>query len=79
LRPVRGAKNWGGRNNGPSESHARAARDNPRAATGETGGACPGYQIDHRMPLGHGGADEPANMQWLSVDANRAKTARERR
>jgi len=39
----------------------------------------PGYQIDHRVPLSKAGADEPANMQWLSVDANRAKTARERR
>ena len=54
-------------------------RNNPCPATGETAGAFPGYQIDHRVPLGHGGADEPANMQWLSVEEHKAKTARERR
>ena len=53
-------------------------RDNPRAA-GATAGACPGYQIDHRVPLSRGGADEPDNMQWLSVEQHRAKTGRERR
>jgi hypothetical protein len=39
----------------------------------------PGYQIDHRVPLRKGGAYEPANMQWLSIEDHKAKTAGERR
>jgi hypothetical protein len=29
--------------------------------------------IDHVMPLKHGGADEPGNMQWQTVAAAKAK------
>jgi len=54
-------------------------RDSPCPATGETASVCPGYQIDHRVPLGHGGADERGNMQWLSVEQHKAKAGRERR
>lgn len=25
---------------------------------------CPGYVVDHVMPLCSGGADDPSNMQW---------------
>ncbi len=33
-------------------------------------GACPGYVVDHIIPLCLGGVDEPRNMQWQSrVDA----------
>jgi hypothetical protein len=28
--------------------------------------ACPGYVVDHIMPLCAGGADDPANMMWMS-------------
>jgi 5-methylcytosine-specific restriction endonuclease McrA len=54
---------------------ARAAfrRDNPCPATGETRGACPGYVIDHIKALKRGGADEPANMQWQTTAAAKAK------
>lgn len=41
-------------------------RHNPCPATGERRGACPGYQLDHVMPLCAGGADKVENMQWLS-------------
>jgi hypothetical protein len=39
----------------------------PCPATGEISGACPGYVIDHIIPLKRGGADELANMQWQTL------------
>ena len=56
---------------------AAFARDNPCPATGQPRGACPGWQVDHRVPLKCGGDDKPANMQWLTVEDHKAKTARE--
>jgi 5-methylcytosine-specific restriction endonuclease McrA len=52
---------------------------NPCPSTGKTTGACRGHQIDHRIPLGKGGADSPSNMQWLFTQEHKAKTAREQR
>jgi hypothetical protein len=65
------------------DAHGRIARD-PRArnefkrthpcpATGKSSGACPGYVIDHVQPLKRGGADTPANMQWQTEGAAKAK------
>ena len=40
------------------------------ASTGYPHG-CPGYVVDHMVPLKRGGADTPANMQWQTkADAN---------
>lgn len=33
----------------------------------------PGYVIDHIVPLALGGADTPANMQWQTIQAAKAK------
>jgi len=54
-----------------SSAAVRAFReDHPCLSTGSTRGGCPGYVIDHRAALKHGGNDEPANMQWQKmVDA----------
>ena len=37
-----------------------------------------GYEVDHIIPLSEGGADEYWNMQLLTVDEHKKKTARER-
>jgi hypothetical protein len=49
-------------------------RLNPCPSTGRKSGACPGFQKDHRQALMCGGADHPSNLQWLSVEAHKAKT-----
>jgi len=65
------------------DSHGRIARSgkargdfkkaHPCPSTGRTTGACPGYVIDHVHALKRGGADSPANMQWQTKAAARAK------
>lgn len=49
----------------------------PCPANGNKRGPCPGYQIDHANPLKCSGADHHSNMQWLTVDQHKEKTARE--
>jgi hypothetical protein len=48
-------------------------REHPCPSTGLTSGACPGYRKDHVVPLGCGGPDTVANMQWQTIRAARAK------
>ena len=65
------------------DSHGRIARsaeqkdafkhDHPCPSTGKKSGACPGYTVDHIVPLKRGGADRPANMQWQTTQAAKAK------
>jgi len=38
----------------------------------------PGYVVDHIRPLACGGADDPSNMQWQTVEAAKAKDKWER-
>ena len=47
-------------------SSARAAfqASHPCPSTGKTSGACPGYVVDHVVPLKRRGPDQPSNMQW---------------
>lgn len=46
-------------------AQVRAYRsEHPCPATGKTSGACPGYVVDHIVPLCAGGADHPDNMIW---------------
>jgi hypothetical protein len=42
-------------------------------------GACPGYIIDHVIPLCAGGADDPLNMQWQTLSEAKAKDREEAR
>lgn len=65
------------------DSHGKIARSpqalqqfkkaNPCPGTGKTYGSCPGYVVDHVVPLKRGGADAPSNMQWQTVQAAREK------
>jgi hypothetical protein len=49
----------------------------PCPGTGLYRGRCDGYQVDHVQPLCSGGADTPANMQWLSVSEHKTKTRKD--
>lgn len=40
----------------------------PCPSTGLTSGACPGWQIDHVLPLASCGCDTLGNLQWLPVE-----------
>jgi hypothetical protein len=54
-------------------ARAEFERENPCPSTGLTRGACPGYIVDHIVPLKRGGADDPSNMQWQTTAEARAK------
>lgn len=54
-------------------TRARFQRANPCPAAGKRTGACPGYVVDHRVPLKRGGPDTPDNMQWQTREAAKAK------
>ena len=45
----------------------------PCPSTGKTSGACPGFIVDHVVPLKRGGLDKPENMQWQTVEDAKAK------
>jgi hypothetical protein len=57
----------------PEERRA-FVRTHPCPSTGTTSGSCPGYVVGYVVPLKHGGADEPYNMRWRTVDPAKAKT-----
>jgi 5-methylcytosine-specific restriction endonuclease McrA len=48
-------------------------------STGRPKGSCPGYIIDHIVPLACGGSDTPENMQWQTKQEAKAKDKWERR
>ena len=60
----------------PRSTSVRAefVKANPCPATGKTRGKCPGWEVDHRIALCAGGDDAAYNMQWLTVEAHKAKT-----
>lgn len=67
----------------PRDLHGRIARSaqaktqfkksHPCPYTGKSSGACPGYVVDHVTPLKRGGADNPSNMQWQTVQQAKEK------
>lgn len=63
-------------------SHSAVAefkRQQPCPATGQPKGSCPGWIVDHVIPLCAGGADHPHNMQWQIVADAKIKDREERR
>lgn len=52
---------------------AAFARMHPCPATGQVTGSCPGWAIDHQVPLACGGCDAPHNMQWLPLELKSCK------
>lgn len=67
----------------PTTRHASTVtmfrKSNPCPVTGKTTGACPGWVVDHGMPLCAGGADAPYNMFWQKTANSYLKDADERR
>ena len=65
----------------PRSSAARNAfvKTLPCPATGLAKLPCPGYVIDHVVPLCAGGLDQHVNMQWQTVEDAKAKDRDERR
>lgn len=60
----------------PPRDHAahRAFRAaHPCPSTQKTTGRCPGFVVDHIIPLCIGGPDAPANMQWQPLEESRVK------
>jgi len=54
-------------------------RENPCPETGQQRGPCPGWIIDHVIPLDCGGPDAPANMQWQTTAEAKLKDREERK
>lgn len=68
----------------PPHHRSRAAvaqfkKLHPCPATGKSLGSCPGWIIDHVIPLACGGPDAPANMQWQTYADAKAKDKWERK
>lgn len=51
----------------------------PCPTTGKTSGPCPGYVIDHIVPLCASGPDAAYNMQWQTTDQSKEKDRWERK
>lgn len=53
-------------------------KTHPCPSTGKKTGACPGYVVDHIVPLCWGGEDSPDNMAWQDKAASYKKDVFER-
>jgi hypothetical protein len=64
-----------GKSNYKRSSSARSQfiKTNPCPLTGQIKGVCPGYVIDHVVPLKRGGADHLSNVQWQTKEETKQK------
>ncbi len=62
-----------------ASQRAAFMRAHPCPANGKTKGKCPGYVVDHKVPLACGGRDHPSNMQWQTAKEGKAKDKWERK
>jgi hypothetical protein len=60
-------------------ARAQFQREHPCPATGTTSGSCPGWIVDHVIPLVCGGPDKPSNMAWQTVKDAKEKDKVERK
>lgn len=60
-----------------SKAKGEFMRRHPCPSTGKKYGACPGYVVDHIVPLKDGGSDSPSNMQWQTKAAAKSKDKHE--
>lgn len=54
-------------------------KENPCPATDSRSLPCPGYVIDHVIPLCAGGLDAKSNMQWQTITEAKEKDKEERK
>lgn len=54
------------------------AKEHPCPTTEKSIPSCPGYVIDHKIPLCAGGPDAVSNMQWQTLAESYRKDASER-
>ena len=52
-------------------------REHPCPATSKKSGKCPGYVVDHVVPLCAGGQDHASNMQWQTIAEAKIKDRQE--
>lgn len=70
-------RDWHGHIKRGEQARAQFKKVQPCPSTGKSSGSCPGYVIDHVVPLKRGGADKPGNMQWQTTDEAKQKDRRE--
>jgi hypothetical protein len=70
---VTSTRNSRGRIKRSPEAHRAFEKSNPCPSTGKRSGGCPGYVVDHVVPLKRGGADAPSNMRWQTKADAKAK------
>src|SRR4051812_21605303 len=87
IAPIQGGQNTGhpwtmqaGTNAGTRSRSVRRQfqRLHPCPSTQKRSGTCPGYVVDHIIPLACGGADSVLNLQWQTVKAAKLKDKTER-